>query len=217
MHPVGPTALTGGLFKPISQGDFNVQKVNLADVVFIGDSITQYWAEEHPDFFNRNGFISRGICGDTSSDILKRFHADAVDTGTSVIVLLCGINDFVEYPNNAEEHVLQNILSMSEEAARNGQKLILCSLTPTHAIPWVQGIHHLAERIIELNLQIRAFAELRHHAFADYHKVLTTNDGGMQPEFTQDGCHPNSSGFTAMESVILRTVKSLGNPTDVSL
>ena len=35
-------------------------------VVFMGNSITEGWVRTHPDFFKTNGYIGRGISGQTS-------------------------------------------------------------------------------------------------------------------------------------------------------
>lgn len=35
-------------------------------VVFMGNSITEGWVNTHPDFFKSNGYIGRGIGGQTS-------------------------------------------------------------------------------------------------------------------------------------------------------
>ena len=37
-------------------------------VVFLGNSITQGWREKRPEFFDRHGFVGRGINGQTSSE-----------------------------------------------------------------------------------------------------------------------------------------------------
>ena len=48
----------------------------LPEVVFMGNSITEYWAYYHPDFFSNHNFCGRGIGGQTSSQMLARFTAE---------------------------------------------------------------------------------------------------------------------------------------------
>ena len=38
------------------------------DVVFMGNSITEGWFNQHPEFFQKNNFLGRGIGGQTSSE-----------------------------------------------------------------------------------------------------------------------------------------------------
>ena len=40
------------------------------DVVFMGDSITEFWFRQHPDFFTSNNFAGRGISGQCSTQML---------------------------------------------------------------------------------------------------------------------------------------------------
>ena len=40
-------------------------------VVFIGNSITEGWVNQHPDFFKQNGYVGRGIGGQTSYQMYK--------------------------------------------------------------------------------------------------------------------------------------------------
>ena len=46
--------------------------------VFIGDSITEGWIEADPAFFAANGYVDRGISGQSSSQMVVRFAHDVV-------------------------------------------------------------------------------------------------------------------------------------------
>ncbi len=50
-----------------------------ARAVFMGDSITDIWAQQDPDFFTLNDFVGRGISGQTTSQMLVRFRRDVID------------------------------------------------------------------------------------------------------------------------------------------
>ena len=49
------------------------------EVVFMGNSITDNWIGADPDFFARNGFVDRGISGQTTAEMLARFRRDVID------------------------------------------------------------------------------------------------------------------------------------------
>ena len=49
------------------------------DAVFMGNSITDGWARQDPEFFDSNNFVGRGIGGQTSSEMLVRFRRDVID------------------------------------------------------------------------------------------------------------------------------------------
>ena len=62
-------------------------------VVLMGNSITELWIKTHPDFFAARGYVSRGISGQTTSQMLVRFRADVLDLHPQVVVICGGTND----------------------------------------------------------------------------------------------------------------------------
>ena len=62
-------------------------------IVFMGDSITEFWSALCPEFFVGKPYINRGISGQTTPQILIRFRADVIALKPSVVVLLAGAND----------------------------------------------------------------------------------------------------------------------------
>lgn len=83
------------------------------EVVFMGNSITDSWIRVDPDFFERNGFLDRGISGQTTVHMLARFRSDVIDLKPQVVVILAGINDIARNNGPIElENVFGNIVSM---------------------------------------------------------------------------------------------------------
>ena len=68
------------------------------EVVFMGNSITEYWALYHPEFFKEHNFCGRGIGEQTSTQMLARFTADVGctigyhkhETNSEVILITSG-------------------------------------------------------------------------------------------------------------------------------
>lgn len=193
------------------RSDFKLQQNKIPEVVFIGDSIVRFWNDMHPDFFLFNNFSARGVPGETSSEILERFSADATDSGANISVLICGANDLAELGNEPDfaQRIMQNIHSMANEAICIGHKLILCSLTPAQIIPWAPQIDLLTQKIEQLNNILRSFAEQRHFPFANFYAQMITTDGQPQPQLTVDGLHPSSRGYSIMERVIIKSIEKL--------
>ena len=65
-------------------------------VVFMGNSITEFWKEISSTFFINKPYIVRGISGQTTSQMLVRFRPDVIAIKPSVVVILAGINDIAE-------------------------------------------------------------------------------------------------------------------------
>ncbi len=161
------------------------------DAVFMGNSITEQWASQDPEFFTKNNFVGRGISGQTTAEMLVRFRQDVIGLNPQVVVIMAGINDIAM--NNgyiAHENILGNIISMCELAKANDIKVILCSVMPCAQFSWRKELKP-AEPIRELNKMIRAYAEANKIYYLDYHSALTTEDGSLPEKWTFDGCHLN--------------------------
>lgn len=178
-------------------------------VVFMGNSITDCWADTVPAFFADNNFVGRGISGQVSSQMLVRFQEDVINLQPKVVVICCGTNDIAQ--NNGYislEHILQNIKSMCELARANKIKPVVCSTLPAKAFKWRPGMKP-ANDIIRLNEMIKAYATANKIPYVDYHSALKDKDNGLPLEYSKDGVHPNAKGYAVMESVIMPVLKKV--------
>ena len=81
-------------------------------VVFMGNSITEGWVRTHPDFFKINGYIGRGISGQTSYQFLLRFREDVINLSPALVVINAGTNDVAENTQTYnEDYTFGNICS----------------------------------------------------------------------------------------------------------
>ena len=181
------------------------------EVVFMGNSITDNWIGADPDFFARNGFVDRGISGQTTAEMLARFRRDVIDLNPKAVVILAGINDIAQ--NNGAiklENVFGNIVSMCDLARYNGIKVVLCSLLPCDRFSWRPEMDP-AEEVRRLNTMLERYAAEQKIPYVDYHRALDNGSGGMSEEFSQDGCHPVLSGYLRMESLVVEGInRALG-------
>lgn len=177
-------------------------------VVFMGNSITDYWINNDSAFFSENNFIDRGISAQQSDQMLVRFKPDVLDLSPSAVVILAGTNDI--HAEKPPEWILDNIISMVQLAKANKIKPILCSVTPVRSYflkPYINAV----ERINELNRMIKEYADNNKIIYVDYHTPLSDEKGGMKTEYTRDGVHPNLNGYKVMEPLVLEAIrKALG-------
>src|ERR1700734_1808774 len=100
-------------------------------VVFIGDSITDYW--KLPDYFPGKPYINRGIDGQTTPEMLVRFRQDVIDLHPKVLVVLAGTNDIAGVTGPARnEEIEANYASMAELARVHNIHVVFASLLPAH-------------------------------------------------------------------------------------
>ena len=76
--------------------DENAKLTTTPKVVFMGDSITELWARQRPDFFAPNNFLGRSIGGQTTSEMLVRFRQDVIELHPEYVALMVGTNDVAE-------------------------------------------------------------------------------------------------------------------------
>ena len=176
------------------------------EVVFMGNSITDSWIRVDPDFFERNGFLDRGISGQTTVHMLAHFRSDVIDLKPQVVVILAGINDIARNNGPIElENVFGNIVSMCELAKFNGIRVVLCSVLPCDRFSWRPEIKPAAA-VAELNTMLRQYAAEHKIPYVDYHAALDNGSGGLDARISRDGCHPTLYGYTLMEPMVVEGI-----------
>jgi lysophospholipase L1-like esterase len=176
-------------------------------VVFIGNSITQGWADTRPEFFGPNNYIGRGIGGQTSSQLLSRFRQDVIDLKPVAVVINIGTNDIAENTGAYDlEFTLGNIKSMAELAKANGIKVILSSVLPVYEYPWRKEIQNVPDKIEALNAGIKKYAEKNKFVYIDYYAVMHDENRALTAGYGSDGVHPNDEGYAVMEKAVKEVI-----------
>lgn len=177
-------------------------KDSTVSVVYMGDSITDFWLKFSPGFFSDHHYADRGISGQVSPQMLIRFRQDVIALKPKVVVILCGINDITGSKGPSTLEMIQdNIRSMCELARVNKIKVALCSVLPANKIRSKPDLQP-AESVITLNAWIRAYAKENHFAYVDYYPALVDEEKGMKAIYSEDGLHPNKAGYVVMEGII---------------
>ena len=180
-----------------------------ARVVLYGDSITDGWPNQRPEFFAETGFVGRGISGEESCQMLLRFRADVIDIQASHVVILAGINDIAINqggPYN-EDLTFSNIVSMVDLAWQNGIRPVVCSVLPSYHFRWRTEITDVYEKVCSLNARLQAYCERNGITYVDYFSAMAGTDGKIRSELSADTVHPNAAGYAIMERVLLDSLR----------
>jgi len=187
-------------------------------VVFMGDSITDFWQQPRFGFFPGQPYADRGISGQTTPQMLLRFRADVIDLHPQVVVILGGTNDIVGATGpESNEEIEGYLASMSDLAHASGIAVVFASLTPV-------GAYHVAsatavpqttqrpmERIRAVNTWMAAYAADHGDVYLDYFSALIDATGLLRADFSADDLHPTAAGYTVMaplaEAAIARALK----------
>jgi lysophospholipase L1-like esterase len=208
------------------RGEFNIgNEVLIAhevpvDFVFIGDSITQMW--ELNVYFGRNGrfIVNRGIGGDISSHVLRRFDADVVQLKPKYVVIKIGVNNFwaldgwtANDRQTAEQIIpglVNDIQEMVKKAKDNDIIPVICSILPTN-MPQSGHNHIRNAGIISVNKKLQTLANEQGLIYADYHERMVAEDGiRLRDELADDGIHPHVLGYDIMANVLREALEQKG-------
>ena len=178
-----------------------------ARVVFMGDSITDFWDEERAGgFFPGKPYVNRGISGQTTPQMLVRFRPDVLALSPRAVVILAGTNDLAGNTGATSLAAIEgNLASMAELAHAHGIRVVLASLLPVSddhrdadGRPLVRTACRPPDQIQALNERIRRYATGHNHVYLDYASALADARGMLKADVTEDGLHPNAKGYAVM-------------------
>ena len=194
-------------------------KHSAVDAVFMGDSITDMWAIDAYFEGTQGLLVNRGIGGDSTEFVRRRFTADVVQLHPRLVVLMIGVNNFwdldtwwdaslLKTPQEIEESVISDISAMAKDALTHNIQVALCSILPTN-VPFNGNTAIRNKTIKQVNERLKHIAqELQGIVFVDYHSHLVGDDGlTLRDGMADDGLHPHINGYNIMADVLLDTLK----------
>lgn len=172
-------------------------------VVFIGDSITDYWKLN--DYFPGKAYvvINRGIDGQSTPQMLVRFRQDVIDLHPKVLVVLAGTNDIAGVTGRTRnEDIEANYASMAELARLHHIRVVFASLLPANNNSSEDAKESYAlrppERILALNRWLKDYCAKTGSVYLDYYSALVDDKGMLKRSLSDDGLHPNDAGYKIM-------------------
>ncbi len=197
-------------------------------VVFMGDSITDFW--RLAEYFPGKPYVNRGIGGQTTPQMLVRMYPDVVDLKPAAVIILAGTNDIARNTGiETAEMVQQNIMAMTMLAQHAGIKVVLCSVLPVSDYPFMKAqsapapvgqggpggpgggrgamprqqmtTNHPAQDILGLNAWMKDYAARVKAVYADYYSAMADERGWLKESISDDGLHPNAAGYKIMAPI----------------
>ena len=204
--------------------DLKKQLAEPKRVVFMGDSITDFWRLDQS--FPGKPYVNRGIGGQTTPQMLVRMYPDVIDLKPAAMIVLAGTNDIARNtgPMTAEL-AEENIMAMTELAQHHGIKVILCSVLPVSDYPFqhqqngepptgrgpVPRIRmtdsHPAGDILKLNSWMKDYAARMNATYVDYFTPLADEKGWLKDTVSDDGLHPNADGYKIMAPIAAAAIE----------
>lgn len=174
-------------------------------IVFMGDSITEYWKPADPGLF-RAAKVDRGISGQTTPQMLLRMYPDVIRLGPRIVHIMAGTNDISGNTGPiSDEAIVDNIRAMIVLAKANQIKVVLGSITPSSGFVMRPGLNP-ADRIARVNSLLRQLATEQAVTFVDYHTPMADGAGGLRRGLANDGLHPNRHGYAVMRPLLEKAI-----------
>lgn len=178
------------------------------DVVFLGDSITEFWLEADPWLFwprRRN----LGVSGSTTADMLERFERDVIPLRPRILHLMGGTNDlWYGAPGPGAAASIANLVRIVERSKALGSGVILAAPPPiSAAAELLFASPHLYPVLLEA---IQHYCAANDVAYVDYGRSLRDESGALRPSYTTDGVHLSRAGYRAMRQQTIQALRQLG-------
>jgi lysophospholipase L1-like esterase len=184
-----------------------------ADVVFMGDSITDMWPQPRfGEFFPGKNYVGRGISAQTTPQMLIRMRPDVVALKPKAVVILAGTNDIAGNTGPMTDQEIEgNLASMAELATANNIKVIFTSVLPTssyHVAP--NGVPQTTQRplarIQAINSWMKKYAAEHKQLYVDYYSAMIDAEGMLRTELSNDDLHPNKAGYDIMAPLVEQAI-----------
>jgi lysophospholipase L1-like esterase len=187
--------------------------VTKAEVVFMGDSITDAWPQPRfGEFFPGKNYVGRGISGQTTPQMLIRMRPDVIALKPKAVVILAGTNDIAGNTGPmTDEEIEGNLASMAEIALANSINVIFTSILPTssyhvasNGVP--QTTLRPLARIQALNSWMKKYAAEHKLFYVDYYSAMVDAQGMLRAELSNDDLHPTKAGYDIMAPLVEQAI-----------
>jgi lysophospholipase L1-like esterase len=198
------------------EGFVKQAKAGGVDLLFMGDSITDYWRRPGPTggsnvwvkFYAPRHAANFGIGGDRTQHVIWRTENGELDgIDPKVIVLMIGTNNSnSDSPDQISEGV-ERIVQVMRAKCPNS-KILLLAIFPrnraTDKPEQMDSIHKVNERIAKLD-------DGKTVTYLDINHVFLGADGKVPKDVMPDFLHPNERGYQlwadAMEPTLAKMLK----------
>jgi lysophospholipase L1-like esterase len=186
-------------FEAKHNANLEVAKAGDIDVLFMGDSITDFWRNEDGPFVGKPVFdkyfggvkvANFGIAGDTTQGVLYRLQNGEGEGFTpKAVMLMIGTNNT---GRNSAAEIAEGIGAVVLELRKRfpDAKILLLGVFPRSAAD-----APVRETIKEINATIARLHDDAHVFYLDIGDKFLDADGNIPPDVMSDALHPSTKGY----------------------
>ena len=189
-----------------------------AQVVFVGDSITQGWegagAKVWEEHMQQLGAINLGIGGDRTEHVIWRLENGNLEgISPKVAIVMIGTNNF-GYQQDSIEEVLEGVVAVVEKLQKDipGVNVVLLDIFPRGEV-----FNEMRGNILQVNQSLQAKYEgVNSVTFFPIGHLFLEDDGTISKKIMPDYLHLSEEGYQRWADAIVPTVSLfLGRSTVV--
>ncbi|MES2604165.1 MAG: GDSL-type esterase/lipase family protein [Pseudomonadota bacterium] len=181
------------------QANLAVAKAGNIDLLFAGDSITDFWRNPEGAFAGKPVFDKHwgaiktanfGIAGDTTQGVLYRLqHGEGQGFSPKAVMLMIGTNN--TRANSAAE-IAEGIGAIVLEMQKDfpAAKILLLGIFPRST-----PVDPVRKQIAEINSIISKLGDDKKVFYMDIGKVFLDAQGNIGTDIMSDGLHPTTKGY----------------------
>lgn len=194
-------------WKPRFEDKMKQVETGVCDVLFLGDSITNFWEGAGRDVFKKyfegKKVINMGFSGDRTEHTLWILKEGQVleKISPKLIVLMIGTNNVGHNSSNPQQTIagITEILRVLKEKEPQA-KILLFAVFPRGE----NGQDGLRQKVNEINAGLPALADGKTVVFVDINKQLLEPDGDtLSRSMAPDLLHPGAKGYEIWANAIL--------------
>lgn len=200
-------------FRAKHEANLEIAKQGNIDVLFMGDSITDFWRNESGNYAGKPVFdkyfgemkvANFGIAGDTTQGVLYRLqNGEGEGFSPKAIMLMIGTNNI---RRNSAAEIAEGIGAIILETRKDfpDAKILLLAVFPRGSAD------DPARTIIaEINGKISKLHDGEHVFYLDIGDKFLDADGNISREIMSDGLHPTTKGYEIWAEAVKEPLEAL--------
>lgn len=180
--------------------------------VFLGDSITD-WYPISEFFSDKTPIINSGFAGDKTKDLLQDMDETVYKYNPTKVFIQIGTNDLNCDDSNGEV-AFDNIVKMVKNIRKNRPyaKVYVESIYPVNQTDNEKINKNTTgkrtnEDIMKLNEKLKKYCEDNDVIYVDIYDALLDDEGNLRLEYTVDGLHLSTEGYSVVSEVLKQYIK----------
>lgn len=200
-------------FLPQHQAQVEIARRGDIDVLFTGDSITDWWDSERQPFAGKSVFdryfgdwkiANFGIAGDTTQGLLYRLqNGEGEGFSPKVVMLLIGVNNT---RTNTPPEIAEGIGAVVLQLQQNfpAAKILLLGI-----FPYQQADAPIRQDIAYINDKIARLHDGDKVHYLDISEVFLDENGNIPADVMSDALHPTTKGYELWAEAVIGPLTSL--------